>query len=599
MANEFARMNMQPQQQPLPPHPEQWSREFQQMHHHHPPPAAAMHGPMPHMAPPAQWAAEFAHQQQHAHAAHAPPPHVMEQVYEQALQGPAAWAEQFAQQHNAMPPTEQQNLESAFQDASNVTGQDWANEFDDQQAADSAQQEQANGGGALNGQLIEQLRNHPNPKFRNSKFVDFIDKLHQGRLVIENGGVVEATPPVQAAGWAAEFDHQQQPDQPDQGAAMMPPTEQAAAQAQEWAAELSTEEAFNNVLGSEEDQVLGEEWLQEFMQHENDQVQQSAMWQQFMAARDQAEQQGAVEPVGDPDYVFAENNRFDDAKDPMQVGIKLLREGDLKEAIQAFEAAVRKTPQEGEAWRYLGQANAEYEQESQAIAALLKAVEVDPYNLAALLMLGVSYTNDLEEVRALNYLKTWLSNHPDYQTPEMAEKQARLREYEQFYSSGSLDKTTHQEVANMFLEAVRQNPNDADLHTVLGVLYHITNDFPNAINAFESAVKLRPDDPYLWNKLGATKANAKRSDEAIGAYERALALKSNYVRAHANLAISFANLGQHEKAAQAYLSTLKLNPDADHLWSYLRISLAHMGRDHLVKLAQRRDVELFRQYFQF
>ncbi len=34
-----------------------------------------------------------------------------------------------------------------------------------------------------------------------------------------------------------------------------------------------------------------------------------------------------------------------------------------------------------------------------AIAALLKAVHHDPYNLKALMMLGVSYTNDLEEVR--------------------------------------------------------------------------------------------------------------------------------------------------------------------------------------------------------
>jgi hypothetical protein len=31
------------------------------------------------------------------------------------------------------------------------------------------------------------------------------------------------------------------------------------------------------------------------------------------------------------------------------------------------------------------------------------------------MMLGVSYTNDLAEMRALNYLKTWLLNNPEYQ----------------------------------------------------------------------------------------------------------------------------------------------------------------------------------------
>jgi hypothetical protein len=34
-----------------------------------------------------------------------------------------------------------------------------------------------------------------------------------------------------------------------------------------------------------------------------------------------------------------------------------------------------------------------------AIAALLKCISLDPYNLKALMMLGVSYTNDLEEVK--------------------------------------------------------------------------------------------------------------------------------------------------------------------------------------------------------
>jgi peroxin-5 len=66
-------------------------------------------------------------------------------------------------------------------------------------------------------------------------------------------------------------------------------------------------------------------------------------------------------------------------------------------------------------WRQLGQCHAENESESQAIAALLKAVEFDPYNLEALLLLSVSYTNDLEHSRALGFLKAWLQHHPDYQ----------------------------------------------------------------------------------------------------------------------------------------------------------------------------------------
>ena len=75
--------------------------------------------------------------------------------------------------------------------------------------------------------------------------------------------------------------------------------------------------------------------------------------------------------------------------------------------------------------------------------------------------------------------------------------------------------------------------------------------------------------------------------------------RPTYVRALANLAISFANQGLHEDAVRTYLATLKQNPTADHVWSYLRISLSHMGKDELVKLAEKRDVKLFRPYFKF
>ncbi len=66
----------------------------------------------------------------------------------------------------------------------------------------------------------------------------------------------------------------------------------------------------------------------------------------------------------------------------------------------------------------------------------MKCISIDPYNLKALLSLGVSYTNDLEEHRALNYLKTWLSNNPDYQNSTIAQSSQKVDEYLQFYGAG-------------------------------------------------------------------------------------------------------------------------------------------------------------------
>lgn len=39
---------------------------------------------------------------------------------------------------------------------------------------------------------------------------------------------------------------------------------------------------------------------------------------------------------------------------------------------------------------------------------------MDPENLDALLALGVSHTNELEQSHALNHLRSWMAQHPEY-----------------------------------------------------------------------------------------------------------------------------------------------------------------------------------------
>lgn len=45
-----------------------------------------------------------------------------------------------------------------------------------------------------------------------------------------------------------------------------------------------------------------------------------------------------------PEYSYQENNPYLHEPDPYQEGLRLLKEGRLKEAIRAFEAATQKTP---------------------------------------------------------------------------------------------------------------------------------------------------------------------------------------------------------------------------------------------------------------
>jgi Flp pilus assembly protein TadD len=154
--------------------------------------------------------------------------------------------------------------------------------------------------------------------------------------------------------------------------------------------------------------------------------------------------------VPDPLYQFAADNPYAQHDDALKEAMRLFEAGNLSEAILAFQAAMATNAENPECWRLLGQCHAENEEERQAIAALLKAVELDPYNLEALLLLSVSYTNDLEQMRALNFLKSWLQHHPDY---ERLSQDEDVRAFEELYGGGTDTGSQHQMVTHLFLKA--------------------------------------------------------------------------------------------------------------------------------------------------
>jgi peroxin-5 len=87
------------------------------------------------------------------------------------------------------------------------------------------------------------------------------------------------------------------------------------------------------------------------------------------------------------DYLFEQENPFLDHPDPLQEGLRILKEhGPLSDAALAFEAAAQKNPNSSEAWMHLGITQAENEKELPAIAALQRSVHEDPANIQALMV---------------------------------------------------------------------------------------------------------------------------------------------------------------------------------------------------------------------
>ncbi|KAK4172451.1 peroxisomal targeting signal 1 receptor encoded by the pex5 protein [Triangularia setosa] len=269
------------------------------------------------------------------------------------------------------------------------------------------------------------------------------------------------------------------------------------------------------------------------------------------------------------DYLFEDENIFENTTNPFEEGIRIMNEGgNLSLAALAFEAAVQKDPEHVDAWVYLGHVQAQNEKEEAAIRALEQAMKLDPNNLAALMGLAVSYTNEGYDSTAYRTLERWLSvKYPQVIAPQDLSSAAEL---------GFTDRAQlHDRVTSLFLEAARLAPDgnhmDPDVQVGLGVLFYGAEEYDKAVDCFQAALhssemgtsNQREQIHLLWNRLGATLANSGRSEEAIAAYEKALSINPNFVRARYNLGVSCINIGCHAEAAGHLLASLDMHKSVE------------------------------------
>ncbi|XP_071050066.1 peroxisomal targeting signal 1 receptor isoform X2 [Onthophagus taurus] len=405
-------------------------------------------------------------------------------------------------------------------------------------------------------ELAEKMGN--DPRFEYSKVGNGEMNLQEPQLQDE------------AAAWSQEFLGQSAKEDPD-------------GLAQSWAEEhtKTNEDAFNNKFWNN----LQEEWKK--------------------LADTETEHTWANEfndEYYDPykEYKFSDENPLADIENPLERGKEMLEKGDLPSAVLCFEAAVKKEPENGEAWLLLGTTQAENEQDPKAIAALKQCLAVDPTNLPALMSLAVSYTNESYYNQACQSLVTWLKENPKYRDLVAPD----------FSISGQvtslLNPNHHKIVQDLYIKAAQRNPTNVDYEVQcgLGVLFNLSGEYEKAADCFKAALNVKPDDARLWNRLGATLANGSMPEQAVDAYHRALALVPGFIRARYNVGITCINLSAYKEAAEHFL--IALNQQArgkdvtnsgektqmsETIWSTLRMCVALMNRLDLKPLVDQRNLK--------
>ncbi|KAJ3342130.1 hypothetical protein HDU93_003346 [Gonapodya sp. JEL0774] len=590
------------------------------------PPSLVAAGPQI-QRPMEDWSADFLRQQSLG-PVHGPP-HAQdfaefERIFEAQRvqnQGPMNWTDEFARfaeqsqgaQLFEIPQDQQAEFESAFERAKEFStpweqefiqkeADQWVEEFAQQEAARADTDDARDTLAQTAGMLLEVVRDSTNPKFKQSKFMDFMRQLRDREVAIEGNKVVEQKRPFglesgggdwaaefsqkpAGSGWAGEFAsanprtaHDWAREFEQNGAVREPEgwEEEFQQQHQQDAIEQKWGEDFRRAMAEDKgkgkeveaelfdaeefskayEQAFNEsDWIKDFrrniasMQSENAEFD---AWDDMQEDFDKYEPQPYGYRLKDPSYTiynFQYPNPFSDH--PTEFLNDVSQHRSLAESILALESAVQRDPNNAAAWFHLGQRQQENEREGAAIAALRQAVALDPGNLEAWIALAVSYTNENSRGDMQEALESWVENHPTY-SRVLAERRA----------AGAAPSTAgpekHNFLTGLLLELARINPGDfdADVQVALGVLFNGNGEYDKAVDCFEAALAKKPHDYMLFNKLGATLANANETGKAMDAYFNALQINPGYIRARYNIAISCIGMGQPKEAAEHLLTAL-------------------------------------------
>ncbi|EDW62839.1 peroxisomal targeting signal 1 receptor [Drosophila virilis] len=315
------------------------------------------------------------------------------------------------------------------------------------------------------------------------------------------------------------------------------------------------------------------------------------------------------------EYEFAEQNPMAELDNAFEKGKEYLMKGDIPSAVLCFEVAAKKEPERAEVWQLLGVSQAENEMDPQGIAALKRALELQPGNRQVLMALAVCFTNEGLQSNAVKMLSNWLEAHPRYK--HLLSAYPLLKSEGTSLASSLIGGNKLRDLQQVYLEAVRMQPAqvDADLQEALGVLYNLSGEFDKAVDCYRSAVHVDPQNAKLWNRLGASLANGSRSVEAVEAYQQALQLQPGFIRVRYNVGVCCMNLKAYKEAAEHLITALTMqahtnaarelpnaqafgqNQMSESIWSTLKMVISLMGRSELQGYISDRNLAALNEAF--
>jgi tetratricopeptide (TPR) repeat protein len=249
-------------------------------------------------------------------------------------------------------------------------------------------------------------------------------------------------------------------------------------------------------------------------------------------------------------------------------GMHLAQQGLEADAVDAFENALKRAPDDGTILRNYGVALGELGQFRKARSKLEEAVARRPDDVAALRSLGFVFTNLGDHCRALKY-------------------DARAVEFAPYHPVAWRSKGVdlfhlgrYEEALYAFDQATTRAPGRPEMWQAKGSALWKLGQYAEAAEEFEHATSLEGAPTEAWLGLGASLEALERRTEALKALRTAVGLAPERCELWAMLGRTYRELGNAQAAEHAYRRGFDLKPSVE-MASGVVDALAAQGQEDI------------------
>ena len=232
-----------------------------------------------------------------------------------------------------------------------------------------------------------------------------------------------------------------------------------------------------------------------------------------------------------------------------QEGFNFSIRGEFKDALNYFQEATEKSPDDTVAWYGLGSCYDGLGQPEQAIEAFKQVIRIDPKNATSYFNLAQYYRKLGRYEKAIESYYQAIETNPDH-APSY---------FDLGLIYGKLEEFENGEKA--FNQVLRINPNHAPTYFYMGLIYNNLERYDAAVTSYKKALKIEPDSaPALYN-LGIAYGGLKDIKAEVEAFKQAIRVDPDFAPAHYNMGLIYLNNSDKAAALEEYKILKALHPE--------------------------------------